>query len=87
MKKNYQSPVTQTVNVETENLLGEAASIHNNAPEGTGIDGATLNHGATLNNKEERIKNHYYDLSGRRLEGRPTKPGVYMSSGRKVVMR
>ena len=31
MKKNYQSPVTQTVNVETEDLLGEAASIHNNA--------------------------------------------------------
>ena len=61
--------------------------------EATGIDGASLNNkeerinGATLNNKEERIKNHYYDLSGRRLEGRPTKPGVYMSSGRKVVMR
>ena len=48
--------------------------------EATGIS-------ATLNNKEERIKNHYYDLSGRRLEGRPTKPGVYMSSGQKVVMR
>lgn len=61
--------------------------------EATGIDGATLNNkeerinGASLNNKEERIKNQYYDLSGRRLEGRPTKPGVYMRNGQKVVMR
>lgn len=30
MKKNYQSPVTQTVNVETENLLG-VDSVKGNA--------------------------------------------------------
>lgn len=42
MKKNYQSPVTQTVNVETENLLGEAASVRSNVNfvKGSGSDQA-----------------------------------------------
>ncbi|MDE7455714.1 MAG: hypothetical protein K2M96_03300 [Prevotella sp.] len=29
----------------------------------------------------------YYDLSGRRLYGRPTQRGIYIHSGRKVVVK
>lgn len=47
----------------------------------TGIDGASLN------NKEQRIKNQYFDLSGRKLDGRPSRPGIYMRNGQKVIIK
>ena len=30
---------------------------------------------------------NYYDLSGRRLEGRPTETGIYIVNGKKVVVK
>lgn len=47
----------------------------------TGIDGASLN------NKEQRIKNQYFDLSGRKLDGRPSRPGIYMRNGQKIIIK
>jgi hypothetical protein len=29
----------------------------------------------------------WYDLSGRRLQGKPTKKGVFINDGRKVVIK
>jgi hypothetical protein len=29
----------------------------------------------------------WYDLNGRKLQGRPTKKGVYINNGRKVVIK
>ena len=29
----------------------------------------------------------WYDLSGRRLSGKPTRPGIYIENGRKLVIK
>ena len=31
--------------------------------------------------------NAWYDLSGRRLDGKPTKKGVYINNGRKIAIK
>ena len=46
----------------------------------TGIDDALR-----LNDKEQMINAKWYDLSGRRLNGQPTKKGLYIVNGRKVI--
>lgn len=38
-----------------------------------------------LNDKEQMINAKWYDLSGRRLNGQPTKKGLYIVNGRKVI--
>jgi hypothetical protein len=30
---------------------------------------------------------HYYDLNGRRLNGKPTSTGVYINNGKKVIIK
>ena len=35
----------------------------------------------------QRTSGDWYDLNGRKLEGRPTKKGVYINNGRKVVIK
>ena len=50
--------------------------------EASGISDATR-----LNNNEQIINNKWYDLDGRRLNGKPTKKGVYIHGGRKVVVK
>ena len=46
--------------------------------ETTGIDAATL---------RDMTTGDWYDLNGRKLNGMPTKKGVYLFNGRKVVIR
>ena len=40
-----------------------------------------------LKNNEQIINNYGYDLQGRRMEGQPTKKGVYIVNGKKVVIK
>jgi surface protein len=48
----------------------------------TGISGAMR-----LNDKEQMINEKWYDLNGRQLQQKPTKGGVYILNGKKVVLR
>ena len=67
------------VNYDDALLIGEIAGVP------VGIGGAER-----LNDKGEMINDKcggVYDLTGRRLNGRPTKPGVYVRDGRKVVVK
>ena len=50
--------------------------------EATGISDATR-----LNNKEEIKNNNWFTLDGRRLQAKPTAPGIYVNNGRKVVIK
>jgi hypothetical protein len=38
-------------------------------------------------NPESLTVNQWYDLEGRKLQGKPTQKGVYISNGRKVVVK
>ena len=49
--------------------------------EAQGISDATR-----LNNNEERINNKWYTLDGVRLDGKPTKKGLYIHGSKKVVI-
>ena len=40
-----------------------------------------------IDNGQLTIDNSWYDLSGRRLDAKPTTKGVYVNSGRKVVIK
>lgn len=48
-----------------------------------------INDGTTGIHAQESVTDDapWYDLSGRRIEGRPTKKGVYIQNGRKVVIK
>jgi len=35
----------------------------------------------------QRMRNAWYTLDGRKLNGKPTKPGLYINNGRKVVIK
>ena len=37
--------------------------------------------------KVSAVNSVWYDLNGRKLEGNPTKKGVYIQNGRKVIVR
>ena len=45
----------------------------------TGIEGIVAN------SQQLKANTQYYDLSGRRLNGQPTKKGLYIVNGRKIV--
>ena len=57
---------------------GAKAMVLQIAEEATGVD--------SIENGKLTIDN-YYDLSGRKLNGMPTKGGIYVKNGRKVVVR
>ena len=40
-----------------------------------------------LNNKEEIINNNWYSLDGLKLDKAPTRKGLYIHNGRKVVVK
>ncbi|MBP3838814.1 MAG: hypothetical protein ILA04_06760 [Prevotella sp.] len=48
--------------------------------ETTGID-------ALLKENEPQTNDHYYSIDGRRLQGEPTKKGIYIVDGKKVVVK
>ncbi len=60
---------------------GVRAFVLNFGDETTGISDATR-----LNNKEEIKNNDWYTLDGVKLDGKPTKKGLYIHGGRKVVI-
>ena len=40
-----------------------------------------------INSKEDTDEGDWYDMSGRKLNGRPTKKGVYIQNNKKIVIR
>ena len=40
-----------------------------------------------LKNKEESIKNSWYTLDGRKLNGEPKQRGIYVKNGRKIIVK
>ena len=48
--------------------------------ETTGID-------ASLKDNEPQSNDHYYSIDGQRLQGKPTKKGIYIKNGKKVVVK
>ena len=40
-----------------------------------------------INGKEDTDEGDWYDMSGRKLNGRPTKKGVYIQNNKKIVIR
>jgi len=42
---------------------------------------------AVVKTKSKNDKTHYYDLNGRKLSEKPAQKGVYISKGRKVVVK
>lgn len=61
---------------------GVRAFVLNFGDETTGISDATR-----LNNKEEINNNDWYTLDGRKLSGKPTRRGLYIHNGIKVVIK
>ena len=41
--------------------------------------------GASLNDNEKMINDNYYSIDGKKLNGEPTKKGVYIVNGKKIV--
>jgi len=66
-------PVSKTV------AAGARLAI-NFADEATGINVLPVN-------GEKRMEDGYFDLNGRRLSAKPAKAGLYISNGRKVVIK
>ena len=50
-------------------------------------DGEETGISATLNDKREMINDKWYTLDGRKLNGKPTKSGVYINNGRKFIIK
>jgi hypothetical protein len=49
-------------------------------------DGETDRMGTPTISPEGESKEAWYDLNGRKLNGKPTKKGLYIHNGRKVVV-
>ena len=70
----------------------EEAMTHQDLPGGSNPQGDGDNDGGT-DIEKLRIENskfsdgEWYSLDGRRLEGRPTKKGVYVKNGKKLVIK
>lgn len=50
-------------------------------------DGETTEIGAMLNDKGKMINDIWYTIDGRKLDGKPTKKGLYIHNGRKEVVK
>lgn len=64
------------------NLTGAAPS---RGMYGIGHDDTTAINSASLNDNEEMINDNWYDLQGRRI-AKPTKAGLYIKNGKKMVI-
>jgi hypothetical protein len=64
--------------VELSSLTSPALSI--GSPETTGI-------GLTLDPIREDSESAWFDLSGRKLDSAPTKPGLYINNGKMIVIQ
>ena len=58
-------------------------SIDGNGEGTTGIDNVNVNPNPNLNDNEAT----WYDLGGRRLQGKPAQKGIYIKNGKKVVVK
>ena len=63
----------------------EISNSANAAPAMTIVFGQVTGIGVIDNG--QRTSGDWYDLNGRKLQGRPTKKGVYINNGRKVVIK
>ena len=52
--------------------------VLNFGDETTGID-------ASLKDNEPQTDDYYYSIDGQRLQGKPTKKGIYIHNGKKVI--
>ena len=52
-----------------------------------GRDGTTTAIGTLSMDNGQSIMDNYYDLSGRKLDAKPTKKGIYIHNGKKVVIK
>ena len=52
-----------------------------------GGDGTTGISEELIVNSEENDSDVWYDMSGRRLDGKPSRKGLYIKNGRKVVIK
>ena len=50
-------------------------------------DGETTEIGAMLNDKGKMTNDIWYTIDGRKLDGKPTKKGLYIHNGRKEVVK
>ncbi len=41
----------------------------------------------TMSDVKDKMSDVWFDLSGRKLSGKPTQPGLYINGGRKVVIK
>ena len=58
-------------------------SIDGNGEGTTGIDNVNVNPNPNLNDNDAA----WYDLGGRRLQGKPAQKGIYIKNGKKVVVK
>ena len=65
-------------------VLGAMTTPNGNAPQMLTLDGGTT--GIHSIENEELTIDNIYDLSGRKLSGKPSKSGLYIKNGKKVVV-
>lgn len=65
-------------------VLGAMTTPNVNAPQMLTLDGGTT--GIHSIENEELTIDNVYDLSGRKLSGKPSKSGLYIKNGKKVVV-
>jgi hypothetical protein len=68
------------VELETESMPIIFGSIGNGDDETTGI----MDHGQWIMDK---ASDEWFDLQGRRINSQPTKEGIYIHNGKKVIVR
>ena len=61
------------------------ADVRNIALGDAMLNMTTSINGAALNDKDEMTNDNWYDLNGRKLDGQPTRKGVYIRNGKKHV--
>lgn len=66
--------------------------LTSDVPTASGAPNLVIDFGETtgvgeLRTENRRIKNSFYDLQGRRLNGKPTQKGIYIHHGKKEVLK
>ena len=68
-----------SVEVQTVSAAWNAVGVYENGEDPTGI--------AEVKNQESKMNDAWYTLGGRLLDGKPTKSGLYIHNGNKVVIK